>query len=219
MRKSWLIALLLCLFGNSTLALAQDPFSGPNLRSELKKMGIDSSNLLKVGDRAADFSLPSARGGSISLKDLRQKGPVIVTFYRGNWCPYCNGAMKELQSAWPQFQALGASLVAISPQSIAQTQAMQKKYNLPFAVASDPGQKTARQYGLVYTVPEAYLKKLRGFFVELKDYNGGRGNELPLTATYIVTQDGRIAYAFIDPNYKLRAKPATLLKVLQRLAR
>lgn len=193
-----------------------DPFA-PNLINELKAMGIAVEKVRKTGEQAVGFKRFNAQGQTVELKALLKKGPVVLTFYRGNWCPYCNAAMRELSAAWPAIKKEGATLVAISPQTLAKTQEMQQKYQLEFEVLSDPNNQVARSYGLVYQVPADYLARLRLLFVELKKFNGSETPELPLTATYIILPNGTIAYHFIDPNYRERAKPEILLQVLKKL--
>ncbi len=212
--RTLLISLCLCLSFLSPVWAAADPFN-KDLVKELQAMGIDTRQILRVGATAPDFSLINAQGQPVQLKALLKQGPVILTFYRGNWCPYCNTAMGDLAKAWPAIQKQGAQLIAISPQTQAKTKEMQGKYKLGFQVTSDPSNRVARQYGLVYKVPPAYLNKLKAFFVELKNYNGNNANELPLTATYIIQPNGKISYAFINSNYQNRAKTQVLIQHLQ----
>jgi len=197
-------------------ASSSDPFA-PNLIKELQAMGISIDKIRITGEQAPKFKLTNAQGKTIELQTLLKKGPVVLTFYRGNWCPYCNAAMRELSAAWPEIKKEGATLVAISPQNLKKTQEMQEKYQLPFEVLSDPNNQAARQYGLVYQVPADYLAKLRLIFVELKKFNTNDAPELPLTASYIIRSNGSIAYHFIDPNYRERAKPALLIQHLKML--
>ncbi len=170
----------------------------------------------QLGDRAPDFSLTNAINESIKLSDYLTKGPVILTWYRGGWCPYCNITLHRLQKELPKFTELGATLIALSPELPDHSMSTKEKNELTFEVLSDIGNKVARDYGVVYKLPdpvaEAYDNAARLF-----EYNGDQSNELPLAATYVIAQDGTIQFAFLDADYKNRAEPDEIIRVLERL--
>lgn len=173
---------------------------------------------LRVGAVAPPFSLPDARGGHLSLHEQLERGPVVLTFYRGGWCPYCDLTLRAYQHALPQIRALGADLVAVSPQTPDGSLSTAETKQLGFAVLSDAGNTVARQYGLVFAVPSALDAIHKGFGIDLAKANGDDANELPVPGTFIVDRDGRIALAFVDADYRVRLEPAELLRQLDAAA-
>jgi peroxiredoxin len=170
-----------------------------------------------TGDRAPGFSLPDARGRSVSLSDLLRSGPAIVTFYRGGWCPYCNIQLRVYEAALPQIKALGASLVAISPQLPDSSLSTAETNALTFPVLSDVGNHVARSFGLVYALPEELRAALRSNNKALPGINGDETWELPVPATYVIGADGRVALAYIDVDYRKRLEPDAILIALKPL--
>jgi peroxiredoxin len=170
-----------------------------------------------TGDTAADFSLPDARGGSVSLSYLLRSGPAVVTFYRGGWCPYCNIQLRTYEAALPQIKALGASLVAISPQLPDSSLSTAETNALTFPVLSDVGNHVARSFGLVYALPEELRAALRSNNKALPGINGDETWELPVPATYVIAADGRVALAYIDVDYRKRLEPDAILAALKPL--
>lgn len=183
---------------------------------ELKKKRI-VDHALNVGDRAPEFTLGDARGRKVSSGELLAKGPMVLVFYRGSWCPFCNLYLRSLQEYVPEFEARGASLVAVSGESPDNTLTVEQKNALTFTVLSDPGFETARRFSIVYEMPEVVNEAVlaRGF--DMAKYYGTGKAELPLSVTYVIDQGGTIRYAFIDPDYKRRAEPADVLAVLDSL--
>lgn len=175
----------------------------------------------KVGDKAPDFKLPDAQGGEFDMKAARAKGPVVVTWFRGEWCPFCNKQLVGMQERLKDFEAAGATVVAISPQTMEHTEATVTKDSVTFHMLSDEGFKVGEAYGVRYEMPPAMKEQLKKYNLDLTKYNGGTpgedGDELPLTATYIIDQEGTITYAFLDPDYTKRASPDELLKALEQL--
>lgn len=170
-----------------------------------------------VNDQAPDFTLPGLLGKPVSLADLLQLGPVVATFYRGGWCPYCNIQLRAYQAALPEMIALGARLVAISPQlpdgSLSTTQANE----LTFDVLSDVGNVVARSFGLVYALPEELQAALRSNNKALPGINGDESWELPVPATYVIGRDYRVVLAAIDVDYRNRLGPDAILATLKSL--
>jgi peroxiredoxin len=171
-----------------------------------------------VDEAAPDFALPNAAGKSIVLKELLKFGPVILTFYRGGWCPYCNIQLRAYQGALPQISALGARLVAISPQLPDNSLDTANKNALTFDVLSDVCNEVARSYGLVYSLPEEIRAALRSNNKALPSINGDESWELPVPATYVIARDQRVALAYIDVDYRKRLEPEALLTCLKSLS-
>jgi peroxiredoxin len=183
---------------------------------EVARSGLVEKSL-KVGDKAPDFDLPNASGKAIRLSELLQHGPVVVAFYRGGWCPYCNLELRALQKALPEFQKAGAQLVAISPQTPDSSLSTQQKDELQFQVLSDRHNAVARQFGLVFTLPEEIRTIYKRFGHDLAARNGDDSFELPFPATYVIGQDRIIRFAFVNVDYTKRAEPADILAVLREL--
>jgi peroxiredoxin len=173
----------------------------------------------KANDAAPLFTLNDARGRAVALSDLLQRGPVVVSFYRGGWCPYCNLELRALQMVLPQIQALGASLVAISPQTPDQSLSTAEKNALAFPVLSDTGSKVAKAFGIAFDLAEELRPIYTRFNHALPDVNGDDSWVLPIPATYVIDSDGRIALAFVDSDYRVRLEPAQVLSALTSLRR
>jgi peroxiredoxin len=184
---------------------------------EQLRSGTIARTMLKVGDRAPAIVLENAKGAIVDVGTLLKKGPVIVTFYRGGWCPYCNLELKAYQEILPEIVAAGASLVAISPEKPDDTVSTAEKNALTFEVLSDVGQKVGRAFGLVYEFTEELKSAYRGFNLDIPARNGTPDEwALPVSATYVIDRDGSIIYAYTDVDYRDRADPRDVLKVLTR---
>jgi peroxiredoxin len=184
----------------------------------LTASGIED-RVLREGDTAPDFELPDALGRPVRLADLRAKGPVIVSFYRGQWCPFCNLELRGLQRALGEVESAGATLVAISPNTPDVTMSTVEKLELEFPVLSDYDNLVAKQFNLVYEmIPEnieMYLDQDR----DIGTLNGTGKWELPIPATYVIDRDGIIRYAFVDLNHRRRAEPSEIAAIAADLAR
>ncbi len=181
--------------------------------------GTIAKTMLKVGDRAPAILLENAKGATVDVGTLLKKGPVIVIFYRGGWCPYCNLELRAYQAMLSEFAAAGASLVAISPEKPDDTLSTAEKNALAFEVLSDVGQKVGRAFGLVYEFTEELKRAYQGFNLDIPARNGTPDEwALPVAATYIIDRDGRIIYAYTDVDYRDRADPRDVLAVLTKKA-
>ncbi len=186
---------------------------------ELTRSGLRSTSL-KEGDRAEDFILMDAHGSPVRLQQLLSQGPVVVSFYRGGWCPYCNIELRGLQRALPQIKQLGASLVAISPQLPDNSLSTEEKNHLELPVLSDVGNTVARRFGIVYTLPEDLLETYDTFQHGLRKMNGEDGaKELPIPATFVLDRNGVIQLAYVEEDYTRRLDPELVLDKLQELTR
>ena len=171
---------------------------------------------LKPGDKAPDFELKNATYKGVKLSTLLKSGPVVITWYRGGWCPYCNIQLRFLQNFLPQFKEAGATLVALSPELPDKSLNTTEKNNLEFEVLTDYDNAVAKEFGIAFTLNDELVDIYNGFH-KLETFNGVNTNELPIPATYVIGTDGLIKYAFIDPDYRKRAEPAAILDVLKTL--
>ncbi len=175
---------------------------------DVSKTGVLESALQK-GAQAPDFEIPNAKGSKIALKYLLANGPVVLTFYRGGWCPFCNIQLRALQKALPEFRKYNATLVAISPEMPDSTMKTAERNKLQFEVLSDVGNVVARKYGVMYKLPESLRERMRPM---LTQFNTAAANdELPIAATYVITSDGRISYSFVESDYRKRAEPSDIV--------
>jgi peroxiredoxin len=174
------------------------------------------SAALRKGQRAPAFELPDVQGKLIALRNLLDRGPIVLTFYRGGWCPYCNIALRALQSHLPQIKQCGANLVAISPELPDQSLSTQEKLALAFDVLSDRDNEVARRFGLVYRVSDAARVRLLALGRDLVAHNGTQSWELPITATYVIDQHGSIVFGHLDADYRNRLEPSVIIDALAR---
>lgn len=179
------------------------------------------NNALKTGQSAPLFTLPDAFGNEVSLKALLAKGPVVISFYRGEWCPFCNLELRALEQALPKIKALGATLIAISPEKPDHGIVATEKNKLTFPVLRDFGNQVARQFGIVFQVgQELQLFSKNVFKNDLALRNGEDSYELPVPATYVVDTTGIIRFAHVDVDYMLgRAEPETVVATLAAMVR
>jgi peroxiredoxin len=169
----------------------------------------------RVGDRAPAFRLPDARGGEVALDDLLTDGPVVLVFYRGAWCPYCNLQLAAFQGALADIRAAGAALVAVSPQTPDQSLTFAEQKALEFPVLSDVRNAVAGKYGLVFTQSEAATATSRKLGIELADFNGDDSNMLPAASTFVIGEEGVIRFASVSGDYRWRVGPEEVLTVLR----
>jgi len=183
------------------------------------RTGAIQHTMLKVGDKAPSIVLGNAKGERVDVGALLKKGPVIVTFYRGGWCPYCNIELKAFQDVLPQITAAGASLVAISPEKPDDSLSTAEKNALTFEVLSDVGHEVGRAFGLVYEFTNELRGAYENFGLDIPAKNGTPGQwALPVSATYVIDANGTIIYAYTDADYRDRADPKDVLAVLARRA-
>jgi peroxiredoxin len=185
--------------------------------AEVRALNLETKSL-NVGAKAPEFSLPAAGGAMVSLAQARATGPVVVTFYRGGWCPYCNLQLKALAESAPEFEAAGARMIAISPELPDRSLSTKQTNQLPFDVLSDTGNAVARQFAIAYTLPNVVTEQFKGR-LDLAAYNGAEApNDLPLTATYVIAQDGTIAWRSVTSDYRQRAEPSEVLAAVKALS-
>lgn len=168
-----------------------------------------------LGDTAPDFALPNAVGELITLSDLLQKGKVVLTFYRGSWCPYCNLQLRQYQQALPEIKDLGGELVAISPQTPDESLNMKEKNELQFEVLSDKGNTVARRYTTVFVNSEAPVETMTSLGIDFNSHYFDDSRELPVPAVFVIEQDGTVLLAQTSGgDYRNRVEVADILNVL-----
>ncbi len=180
---------------------------------ELRAAGLERQ-ALKAGDLAPDFTLADATGKPVGLVAQLRHGPVVLKFYRGGWCPYCNLELRAYQQALPELAALGARLIAISPESPDNSLTTQEKNALAFAVLSDQGGQIAGAYRLAFMLSEELRKIYQGRGRDLAQWNGGDWT-LPVPGTFVINPDRRIALAHVDADYRSRLDPSAVIAVLR----
>jgi peroxiredoxin len=181
----------------------------------LASSGIVAS-ALRIGQRIPDFQLPDATGKLVNSTTLLAKGSLVIAFYRGAWCPYCNLELKALQEKLTAIRDKGAMLIAISPQTPDQSMTTQEQNALTFPVLSDVGNRVARQFGLVFSLDEPLRPLYESFGIHIPQHNGDSTYELPLAATYVIDRNGIVVNAFVDTDYRERLPPETVLEWLDR---
>jgi peroxiredoxin len=169
---------------------------------------------LTVGDRAPLFTLPDARGRDVSLAERLAAGPVVLQFYRGEWCPYCNVHLRALQAALPEIRNRGASLIAISPQSPDHAVSLTEQAELEFDVLSNVDQHVMRDYRVQFTVADELKRVHLDIGVDLGDQNADGSWTLPVPATFVINAQGRIVAAGVEIDYRKRMEPAAILEAL-----
>jgi peroxiredoxin len=171
----------------------------------------------KAGDSAPDFTLPDPDGKPVSSRELLASGPLVISFYRGVWCPYCNLELQALQEAFSEITGRGASLVAISPQTAPNSRKSQRDNKLGFPILSDRNSEVANAFGIRFKLPDYLVELYKGFGNNLPIVNDDPAWVLPMPARYVIGTDGVIAYSEVNPDYTQRPDPSELLPVLDRL--
>ena len=184
--------------------------------SELKQQRL-ASNTLSVGARLPEFHLQDHDGKSVSSAGLLAQGRLVLCFIRGRWCPLCVGQMEAMNLILPEVERAGATLVAISPQTVSQSFFMRDQHKLRFPLLSDSGNILARQFGLTYRVPDEQKAIYQRAFVNLPFVNGDDSWELPIPATYIIESDASVLYVSAQEDYTDRPEPEDIVRFLQTL--
>ena len=176
------------------------------------------ADAVAVGDVLNDFTLPDATGRDVSLSELIANGPVVLVFYRGGWCPYCNLALHQYQSELvPQLASYGATLAAISPQKPDESLTTVEKHDLKFAVLSDAGAQIARQLGIAFEPAEEVLEAQRALGLDIRDGNIDGSPELPMPTVLIVDPNRTVRFADVQANYTSRTEVPEIIAALERL--
>lgn len=199
--------------------------SGPLQKALEDKAGSSSEMKLskehqEMAKKAENFegllpehTFPSGEG----LSDFYKDGPVVLTFYRGHWCPYCMLELKEYERLYSEFDKLGAKIVAVAPDVPMQIKKTKDKNNLSYTLVSDQDNTLAKKMGLSFQLDPETLKKYKGYGIDLASSQGNEGDTLPMPGTYVINSRGKVVYAFVDPNYKKRAEPQKVLDVIKEI--
>ncbi|HQZ98441.1 MAG TPA: peroxiredoxin-like family protein [Pyrinomonadaceae bacterium] len=171
---------------------------------------------LNVGAKAPEFELKDSTGKLVSSKTLLKQGSMVLTFYRGSWCPFCNTYLRKLGQRMPDIKAAGGNLVAISVENPDASMAVAKKNEVLFPVLSDANLDVARKFGIVYQMPPDTDERYKKNGLDVAKHNAMDKPELPLAVTYIINKKGVITYAFIETDYKKRAEPDVLIEHLKK---
>jgi peroxiredoxin len=182
---------------------------------ELQKSGIASGK--QLGEKAVDFKLTNALGRDVILFEELVKGPVVLVFYRGGWCPFCNMQLKAYQQILPEIQAMGAQLIAISPQKPDHSLSLQEKEGLEFQVLSDPNGLVTAKYNLLFDVPQGVREVTESIGLNLAEYNNTSKWILPVPATFMIDESAIIRSAYVNPNFMQRQSPEEILRELKKL--
>ena len=177
----------------------------------------DLDNCLQPGDSVPDFNLKTCDNKSRSLKDLLNKKYLVIIFYRGSWCPFCDIYLKHLDLWYAEIKQAGAELAVISPQIPSESIKMKKENNMNINILYDEHNKLAKEFGIVYAVPEDVLKVYDGFGINLEKENNYQEKELPVTSIFIANSNGKIVYSYIEPDYRKRLDAKEIIKVLKSL--
>ena len=181
--------------------------------AELAESGL-AQRAVNIGAQAPDFTLPSADGREVTLSALLADGHVVLTFYRGAWCPFCNIALRHLQLHQQEIAARGARLVAVSPQVPDESLSLAEKQHLDFDILSDIGSDVAKQYGIAFDLSDELGRLYDRLGFDLQRVNSGHARTLPLPATYVIDRDGTVRWAFVDTDYTRRAEASDILAAL-----
>ena len=177
-----------------------------------------ASRAKKVGDKAPGFSLKDPEGNIVGSAELLKKGPLIVSFYRGVWCPYCNMELQALEAAKPEFEKRCASLVAISPQTPPNSRKSVRQNKLTFPILSDTKGEVGAAFGLRFRLPDYLIELYKGLKTDLPAFNGDASWTLPMPARYVIGQDVTILYADVNPDYTRRPEPEDMIPALEKPA-
>lgn len=207
------------VFDRSIKELKEQDYSGraKHKGDNINNFKLPNMNPLAVKGFAENFKLPNAVGVEIELKQLLAKGPVVINFYRGGWCPYCNLELKALQRRLPEIKELGGQLIAISPESPDNSMSTAEKHKLTIEVLSDLDNKVAKQFGIVFEVPDYLIKTYKSFGLDLSHHNNSEKWELPMPATFVISQQGEIVFSYVNEDYITRANIDDILEALRKI--
>lgn len=172
---------------------------------------------IAAGEQAPDFTLPDAHGNAVSLAERLRAGPVVLSFYRGDWCPFCSTELHGLQEILPQIRAHGAALIAVSPQAPDTSLAFVEKLGLGYDVLSDLDQSVSEQYRIKFRLSDALQQLYRGVGMALPERNADESWDLPVPATFVIDTDGLVRARHVDADYRQRMQPNDILDALARI--
>ncbi|MCH2043936.1 MAG: AhpC/TSA family protein [Saprospiraceae bacterium] len=182
----------------------------------VEKINI-TKKALQIGDTAPNFTLKNHLNKEINLYSLLKNGPVVLTWYRGGWCPYCNLSLRALQKALPEIKKQNATLLTLTAEIPDKSLSTKEKQALEFEVLSDLHNEIAKKFNIVFKLEENVATAYQNGF-DLHAYNGDESDELPLAATYIINTNGLIQWAFLDADYRNRAEPSDIIEALKKIS-
>ena len=205
-----------CILATAVLTLTG---SLPSGYAEENPIATDAKEAspLKAGVDVPEVSVTAATGDEITLASLHEKGPVVLVFFRGGWCPFCTRHTGELIKAYPEIQSLGADLVGISPDTPENSKSNAEKNSVPFPLYSDASLQAARAFGLAFKVDDATLTNYKAFGIDLEKASGQQHHALPIPAVYIIDKSGKITFAHSNPDYRQRLDTKTIIAELKKL--
>ncbi|QHE52605.1 peroxiredoxin-like family protein [Pontibacillus sp. HMF3514] len=174
---------------------------------------------LRNGEKAPNFKLSDAKGETVELYEQLKQGPVVLTFYRGGWCPYCNMELRAYQQIINEIHEAGAELMAVSPETPDHSLTTQEKNELEYYVLSDIGNKVAKEYNLIYQLPDYLVDVYKEKGLQVDKHNGDDSWTLPVSATYIIDTDGTITFEYTKSDYKDRVEPSEVLEKLKNVTK
>ena len=180
---------------------------------DLQKKNIEEKSI-KLGEIMPEFLLPNVKNEIINSNEILKNGKMIIAFYRGSWCPYCNLELKMLQDHLPKIKDKKATVVAISPQSPDNSLTVVEKHNLTFEVLTDTDNLFAKQLGISFELQDFVLPYYQALGIDLMHFNKNNDNSLPVPAVFVIDQNGKIIYKFVDANYMNRIDIDELLQTL-----
>ncbi|WP_245472302.1 peroxiredoxin-like family protein [Rhizobium jaguaris] len=183
----------------------------------LRKIDV-ASRALQVGDTAPDFLLPDAHGRLHSSEQLRREAPLVVSFYRGGWCPFCNAELSALQAVKAEFDSLKTNIVVVSPETRDLPRQLKRQLNLDLTMLADVDHGAAISYGVLFRVPDETKAHYAGQGYDFGHRHGSTEWMLPIPATFVIDQDGVVRGAFVEPDFTIRQEPTDILNKVRQLA-
>lgn len=218
MNKAALYATLAMLPVLAYAPLSNAAFTGADSASDPAAKKVEKlEKPLELGDKMPNFEVPNAMGGSITLDDLLADGPVVLTFFRGSWCPYCRGELSAVQKRLEKITGAGGTVLAISPEVPEKTADLAKQKELGFLFGTDHDNNLAKRFALAFKLDAKTIKAYRNYGIDVPDSNDTKKWELPIPATYVIDTDHTIRYAFVDEDYTKRAKYDDVVDVLEEI--
>ena len=201
---------------------AKSPFSEADrvvMESAAKSLAVSMPNPgIKVGEKAPDFTLSNALQKKVNLKDELKKGPVVLVFYRGAWCPFCNMHLHALQKNLPQFKKYGAQLITVTPQTPDKSAEQIKKDGYPFEVLSDLDSKVMQDYKLYFELPDDLIAVYKKHKLDIEAFNGQGRNVLPVPGSFVIDKKGFVRAMQAQTDYKVRMEPAAIIETLKKIS-
>lgn len=199
-------------------ARASEPLNTLNDELVARLLAAETAtHALKVGDACPDIALPSAEGRFVRIRDLLTNGPLVVSFYRGQWCPFCSAELEALHTAEPGIRSAGATLIAITPESGGVALKVKRERGFAFDILCDLDNGAALTFGLVFRLPAELESLFRSASFDLARVYDNESWFLPIPATYIVGRDGLIAHAYVNPDFRFRLDPSEIMKLVAQL--